>query len=174
MALVLRIIDEIPRSPIRRSVTWYVFSKRPQIVSVELTVPKNRFARTPPPAFLFPDQRFQRPRPESLSDRLAPVCGGGGCLNRFDFRVKHFFLKKFSTTSKPSEDRSEGGGYLPIHQLPVNQISQSFSKPTRRKISKTKRQITGPLRADRLDFWGVAARPCQPVRASPSPSEVSI
>ena len=166
MALVLRIIDEIPRSPIRRSVTWYVFSKRPQIVSVELTVPKNRFARTPPPAFLFPDQRFQRPRPESLSDRLAPVCGGGGCLNRFDFRVKHFFLKKFSTTSKPSEDRSEGGGYLPIHQLPVNQISQSFSKPTRR-INPENPKARKPQKAAR-------SAPRHPVRSGSPLSEVAI
>lgn len=63
-------------------------------LSVSTKVPKN-FARTPPPAFLFPDQRFQRPEPEAFrSHRLAPGVGGGGDLVASVFRVKRFFLKK--------------------------------------------------------------------------------
>src|SRR6218665_135237 len=40
-----------------------VSSKRPQL-SVSIDSSEELVARTPPPAFLFPDQRFQRPRPE--------------------------------------------------------------------------------------------------------------
>ncbi|MEG2729404.1 MAG: hypothetical protein RR935_02710, partial [Brevundimonas sp.] len=55
------------------------------------------------------------------SERLTPVLGGGGYLDHPDFRVKHFFLKKFSTNSpfKPEGLSSDGGGYLPIHRLRV-------------------------------------------------------
>jgi len=45
-------------------------------------------------SFQINDFKDQTRRP---SERLAPVLGGGGYLNHPDFRVKHFFLKKFST-----------------------------------------------------------------------------
>src|SRR5690606_3888996 len=94
LALVLRILDEIPRSPIRRPVTWYVFSKRPQL-SVSTKVPKN-FARTPPPAFLFPDQRFQRPGP----DQPAELFSAGSRRRRLSscpsFRCQAVLFKELS------------------------------------------------------------------------------
>ena len=59
MALVLRILDEIPRTPLRRATSWCLFKKTAD-VSVDKQF-RRTVARTPPPAFLFPDQRFQRP-----------------------------------------------------------------------------------------------------------------
>src|SRR5690606_10578682 len=59
LALVLRILDEIPRTPLRRATSWCLF-KKTAVVSVETI--SRIVARTPPPAFLFPDQRFQRPK----------------------------------------------------------------------------------------------------------------
>ncbi len=59
-------------------------------------------ARTPPPAFLFPDQRFQRPEPEAFqSDRLAPGLGGGGDLVASEVRVKRSFRRTISFFRAP-------------------------------------------------------------------------
>lgn len=58
---------------------------------------RRTVARTPPPAFLFPDQRFQRPRePENRTHRLAPGCGGGGDVVASVFRVKRLFRRRTS------------------------------------------------------------------------------
>lgn len=117
--------------------------------------------------FSFQINDFKDQGHQGLSDCLAPVCGGGGCLNRFVFRVKHFFLKKFSTTSKPSEDRSEGGGYLPIHQLPVNPIFRSFSNPIQRPNPKKQKQNHQPIKGQTIQFLGrrpVPANPSGPAR----------
>ena len=48
---------------------FMVSFKRPQVVSVEVT---EVTARTPPPAFLFPNQQCQRPEPPQRPNRLAP------------------------------------------------------------------------------------------------------
>jgi len=48
-------------------------------------------ARTPPPAFLFPNQRCQRPEPPWRPHRLAPGVGGGGYLVAPYFRVNRTF-----------------------------------------------------------------------------------
>jgi hypothetical protein len=53
-------------------------------------------ARTPPPAFLFPNQRCQRPEPACRPHRLAPGVGGGGYLVASVFRVNRLFRAFFS------------------------------------------------------------------------------
>lgn len=73
-------------------------------LSVSTKVPKN-FARTPPPAFLFPDQRFQRPHRKIRLNRLTPVRGGGRCLAPLIFRVNQFFLKNFLNTPETRRPR---------------------------------------------------------------------
>ena len=81
-----------------------VFSKRPQLsVSRQF---RRTVARTPPPAFLFPDQRFQRPRePENRTHRLAPGCGGGGDVVASVFRVKRLFRRRTSFRPPRPETR---------------------------------------------------------------------
>jgi hypothetical protein len=53
-------------------------------------VPRT-IARTPPPAFLFPNQQCQRPEPLSRPHRLAPGFGGGGYLVASNFAVNRPF-----------------------------------------------------------------------------------
>ena len=92
LALVLRIIDEIPRTPLRRATSWCLFKKTAD-VSVDRQS-RRTIARTPPPAFLFPDQRFQRPtKPVSRPHRLTPGKGGGGDVVASLFRVKRVFRR---------------------------------------------------------------------------------
>ena len=88
-------------------------------------------ARTPPPAFLFPNQRCQRPEPPWWPHRLAPGVGGGGYLVAPIFRVNRLFEAFVSVPTeageetkawprvpeeKPSKSVAEsvGGGFLPI------------------------------------------------------------
>src|SRR6185312_9021905 len=64
-------------------------------------------ARTPPPAFLFPNQRCQRPEPPQRPHRLAPGVGGGGYLVASVFRVNRLFRAFFSPPGRPDfEERS--------------------------------------------------------------------
>src|SRR6185312_733678 len=58
-------------------------------------------ARTPPPAFLFPNQRCQRPEPPQRPHRLAPGVGGGGYLVASVFRVNRLFRAFFSPPEDP-------------------------------------------------------------------------
>ena len=58
-------------------------------------------ARTPPPAFLFPNQRCQRPEPACRPHRLAPGVGGGGYLVASVFRVNRPFQAFFSPPGRP-------------------------------------------------------------------------
>ena len=63
-------------------------------------------ARTPPPAFLFPDQRFQRPKePADRPHRLAPGDGGGGDVVASVFRVKRLFRRRTSFRPPRPETR---------------------------------------------------------------------
>ena len=73
-------------------------------LSVSTKVPKN-FARTPPPAFLFPDQRFQRPTPEEPAKPFNARSRRRRCLPPLIFRVNQFFLKNFSNTSETRRPR---------------------------------------------------------------------
>ena len=67
-----------------------VFQKRPQIRQRRDSLVRT-IAKTPPPAFLFPNQRCQRPRPACRPHRLAPGGGGGGYLVAPNFRVNRPF-----------------------------------------------------------------------------------
>jgi hypothetical protein len=58
-------------------------------------------ARTPPPAFLFPNLQCQRPRPACRPRRLAPGVGGGGYLVASVFRVNRPFRAFFSRPEDP-------------------------------------------------------------------------
>ena len=103
MALVLRILDEIPRTPLRRARSWCLF-KKTAVVSVETI--SRIVARTPPPAFLFPDQRFQRPKePADRPHRLAPGDGGGGDVVASLSRVKRSFRRTISFPRPRPETR---------------------------------------------------------------------
>ena len=73
-------------------------------LSVSTKVPKN-FARTPPPAFLFPDQRFQRPKPAKPAEPFGARSRRRRCLAPLIFRVKQFFLKNFSNTPETRRPR---------------------------------------------------------------------
>jgi hypothetical protein len=66
-----------------------VSSRDRKFVSVEMT--REVIARTPPPAFLFPNQRCQRPEPPWRPHRLAPGVGGGGDVVASVFRVNRLF-----------------------------------------------------------------------------------
>ena len=130
-------------------------------------------ARTPPPAFLFPDQRFQRPGPEGPPDCLAPVRGGGGYLNRFVFRVKHFFLKKFSTSPKrPGPLRAEAGIYRSTVSVSTN-LPIFFQNRSEDHIPKNPEPNHALESRDPTPKAATPA-PLQPVRAGPSPSERPI
>ena len=56
---------------------------------IEMT--REVIARTPPPAYLFPNQRCQRPDRFDPARRLAPGGGEGRVLATPDFRVNNFF-----------------------------------------------------------------------------------
>ena len=106
MALVLRILDEIPRSPIRRPVTWYVFSKRPQMsvstIDSEEPILEHRRLR-----FSFQINDFKDREPPERPDRLAPGCGGGGDVVASGVGVKRSEENFF--TGPPSEPREARG-----------------------------------------------------------------
>ena len=106
MALVLRILDEIPRSPIRRPVTWYVFSKRPQL-SVSTDEPRRALARTPPPAFLFPDQRFQRPEPVEPAELFSAGSRRRRLSSRPSFSCQAVLFKELSFHETAPEGAAE-------------------------------------------------------------------
>jgi len=95
-------------------------------LSVSTKVPKN-FARTPPPAFLFPDQRFQRPKPVKPAQPFSARLRRRRCLAPLIFRVNQFFLKNFLNTPKPKDPG--GGGLLRKTNPLVNQAFQPFRKP---------------------------------------------
>ena len=100
--------------------------KKTADVSVEMT---EVIARTPPPAFLFPDQRFQRPRPELLRPhRLAPVVGGGGDLVASVFRVKRLIRRRTSFL-RPLRRTSGAAGAASLERANpgVNRTFRSFS-----------------------------------------------
>ena len=166
-------------------------------LSVSTKVPKN-FARTPPPAFLFPDQRFQRPEAETPPNRLTPVPGGGGVLDASVFRVKQFFLKNFLFT-KPlrkerrrrlsSESRSPCqpgfSAFLQFRKpkLPTptenRRDNQKVSPSMHFSDSIEARRLTDPTtRGKRLFQTPPQTKPrkinSEARRASPSPSEVAI
>jgi hypothetical protein len=106
LALVLRIL--LTRSHVHRSedrLHGMSFQKDRSCQCRLKQFRRTVFARTPPPAFLFPDQRFQRPRPEDRPNCLAPVRGGGGYLAAPVFGVKQFFLKNFLFTKPSPEER---------------------------------------------------------------------
>jgi len=89
---VVYILDEFPFEPAppkQDRISWFVF-KRPHLVSVEM-FPVRNIARTPPPAFLFPNQRCQRPEPPKRPNRLTPGCGGGGYVVATAFPVNRLF-----------------------------------------------------------------------------------
>ncbi len=67
-------------------------------------------ARTPPPAFLFPNQRFQRPIQRTRRRHcFAPVSGGGGDLGGGRVPVKRHFVssqKKMKSVACGGPDRA--------------------------------------------------------------------
>ena len=93
MALVLRILDEIPRTPLRRATSWCL-SKRPQMSVSRQSQglsPGHRRLR-----FSFQINDFKDPEPEDRSHRLAPGCGGGGDVVASLSRVKRSFRRRTS------------------------------------------------------------------------------
>ena len=90
-------------------------------------------ARAPPPAFLFPNQQCQRPKPPRLSRkrpiRLTPDVGGGGYLSNLEPRVKSFLEETFRLSPLASPE-----GFRRSRQLlkkspePVKRFSQKKEK----------------------------------------------
>jgi len=81
LALVCVVLDEFPQilAAPRRDHIHGVF-KRPQFRQCRDGLVRA-IARTPPPAFLFPNQRCQRPRPgDPTPPVLRRAAGGGGYL----------------------------------------------------------------------------------------------
>ena len=76
-------------------------SSRDRIWSGVEMLPVRNIARTPPPAFLFPNQRCQRPEPPERPHRLAPGVGGGGYLVAPVFRVNRPFRAFFLAAGRP-------------------------------------------------------------------------
>ena len=66
---------------------------------------RRTIARTPPPAFLFPDQRFQRPKPEKPAKPFNARSRRRRCLTPLIFRVNQFFLKNFFNTPEARRPR---------------------------------------------------------------------
>ena len=154
LALVLRIIDEIPRTPLRRATSWCLFKKTAD-VSVDRQS-RRTIARTPPPAFLFPDQRFQRPRPERFRPHcLAPVVGGGGDLVASDFRVKRLIRRRTSFLSATPKDLRGGGSGVSRegHSLCQPNLSVFFSASFPRELQAAK-----GVRRGRISFPGANRR----------------
>lgn len=81
--------------------TFHGIFKKDRIWSVVEMLPVRSIARTPPPAFLFPNQRCQRPEPACRLHRLAPGVGGGGYLVASVFRVNRPFQAFFSPPESP-------------------------------------------------------------------------
>src|SRR5689334_8387459 len=104
MGVHLRIlIDEFPFdiAPTEVEATFHGIFKKDRIWSVVEMLPVRSIARTPPPAFLFPNQRCQRPEPACRPHRLAPGVGGGGYLVAPVFRVNRPFQAFFSPPGRP-------------------------------------------------------------------------
>jgi len=109
-------------------------------LSVSTKVPKN-FARTPPPAFLFPDQRFQRPQPVKPAEPFNARSRRRRCLAPLIFRVNQFFLKNFLNT--PEARR-------PQRRRPSKE-SQSPCQPGFSALPQTRKpRLPNPLRQARL------------------------
>ena len=146
MALVLRIIDEIPRHRSEDQLHGMSFQKDRRL-SVSTKVPKN-FARTPPPAFLFPDQRFQRPQPAKPAKPFNARSRRRRCLAPLIFRVNPFFLKNFLNTPE-----AQG----PRRRRPSKE-DQSPCQPGLSALPQTREpRLPNPLRQARL-------RPQRPAR----------
>ena len=133
MALVLRIIDEIPRHRSKDQLHGMSFQKDRRL-SVSTKVPKN-FARTPPPAFLFPDQRFQRPGPEEPAKPFNARSRRRRCLPPLIFRVNQFFLKNFLNTPETRRPRrrrlsNEGRSHCQPGFSAFPQTRNQGSRPT--------------------------------------------
>ena len=123
MALVLRIIDEIPRHRSEDQLHGMSFQKDRRL-SVSTKVPKN-FARTPPPAFLFPDQRFQRPGPEEPAGLFSAGPRRRRLFSCLSFRCQAVLFKELSF-HQTAPGRSGGGGYLVKADPLVNRAFQPF------------------------------------------------
>ena len=93
-------------------------------LSVSTKVPKN-FARTPPPAFLFPDQRFQRPGPEEPAGLFSAGPRRRRLFSCLSFRCQAVLFKELSF-HQTAPGRSGGGGYLVRADLLVNRAFQPF------------------------------------------------
>jgi hypothetical protein len=125
--------------------TYGVFQET-AIVSVEMT--REVIARTPPPAFLFPNQQCQRPELPQEPHRLTPVVGGGGVLVASNSEVNQTFLTFFN------------------RQRPK---SSATSKPC--QITRT--QIPGRRRVRRRAVSNRPNSPCQPIFPIPEKPDQS-
>ena len=79
-----------------------VSSKKTAIVSVE-TLPVRSIARTPPPAFLFPNQRCQRPEPADRPHRLTPGGRRRRLSSRLGFPCQSAFSGFFLIPGEPGQ-----------------------------------------------------------------------
>ena len=116
-------------------------------LSVSTKVPKN-FARTPPPAFLFPDQRFQRPKPVKPAEPFSASSRRRRCLAPLIFRVKQFFLKNFSNTPetrRPRRRRLSNEDRFPS-QPGFSAFSQTQKPKPSNPLRKTRRRPSRPAR----------------------------
>ena len=101
-------------------------------LSVSTKVPKN-FARTPPPAFLFPDQRFQRPKPAKPAGLFSAGPRRRRRSRRLSFPCQAVLFKELSFLRSRSR-RSGGGGYLMKADLLVNQAFRPFRRSGNQSI----------------------------------------
>ena len=116
-------------------------------LSVSTKVPKN-FARTPPPAFLFPDQRFQRPKPVKPAEPFSASSRRRLCLAPLIFRVKQFFLKNFSNTPetrRPRRRRLSNEDRFPS-QPGFSAFSQTRKPKPSNPLRKARRRPSRPAR----------------------------
>jgi hypothetical protein len=74
-------------------------------------MPREGIASTSPPAFLFPIQRCQRPKPPKRPHRLAPGVGGGGYLVAPVFRVNRLFEAFIPARTEAREETKAGHGF---------------------------------------------------------------
>ena len=109
-AFVCVSIDEFPFTPVRaetRTGKNGVFKRPHSSTSRQF---RRTVARPSPPAFLFPNQRCQRPGPPWRPHRLAPGVGGGGYLVAPEFRVNRLFRAFSLRLARPTSERKNHCG----------------------------------------------------------------
>jgi len=127
-------------------------------------------ARTPPPAFLFPNQRCQRPDRLRRPHRLTPVAGGGGYLRAAHLGVNRSF-RTFSPRPKLLKSmrirrkiRSGPPGGCPKRSVAIRlnpgKIVSSRWKASDFRHLRCVAEMDGSSRGRRLSRG--RPRPCQP------------